>query len=412
MKKKIISAVAAALSVMLVSAVVVSTASYAGAAETNEMPVGTNHCVDHDVTYPDYEVTYPQAPSFPPAPAQPFEYEVQSDGTAMITGYKGHDSDVIIPERIDGYTVTAIGGHAIYYFVPCGTVLIEWEMTYGESYPIYYMNSVKIPSTVRTMDYEAVGFYQDGVEMRFHKIEDFTIYGKKYSRAYFYAIDNGFSFVETEDDQGSTNHCTEQDSQPYSYPDNQGSTNHCTEQDSQPYSYPDNQGSTNHCTEQDSQPYSYPDNQGSTNHCTEQDSQPYSYPDNQGSTNHCTELDSQPNSYPDNQGSTNHCTEQDSQPYSYPDNQGSTNHCTEQDSQPFTYPDYPVATTGVSPAGVLGDVDSDGVLTISDATMIQFRLAYFVTFTQAQEKLADYDGDKTVSIKDVTKIQYKLAGLE
>ena len=216
MKKKIISAVAAALSVMLVSAVVVSTASYAGAAETNEMPVGTNHCVDHDVTYPDYEVTYPQAPSFPPAPAQPFEYEVQSDGTAMITGYKGHDSDVIIPERIDGYTVTAIGGHAIYYFVPCGTVLIEWEMTYGESYPIYYMNSVKIPSTVRTMDYEAVGFYQDGVEMRFHKIEDFTIYGKKYSRAYFYAIDNGFSFVETEDDQGSTNHCTEQDSQPYS----------------------------------------------------------------------------------------------------------------------------------------------------------------------------------------------------
>ena len=312
MKKKIISAVAAALSVMLVSAVVVSTASYAGAAETNEMPVGTNHCVDHDVTYPDYEVTYPQAPSFPPAPAQPFEYEVQSDGTAMITGYKGHDSDVIIPERIDGYTVTAIGGHAIYYFVPCGTVLIEWEMTYGESYPIYYMNSVKIPSTVRTMDYEAVGFYQDGVEMRFHKIEDFTIYGKKYSRAYFYAIDNGFSFVETEDDQGSTNHCTEQDSQPYSYPDNQGSTNHCTEQDSQPYSYPD----------------------------------------------------------------------------------------------------YPIATTGVSPVGVLGDVDSDGVLTISDATMIQFRLAYFVTFTQAQEKLADYDGDKTVSIKDVTKIQYKLAGLE
>ena len=61
---------------------------------------------------------------------------------------------------------------------------------------------------------------------------------------------------------------------------------------------------------------------------------------------------------------------------------------------------------------MLGDVDSDGVLTISDATMIQFRLAYFVTFTQAQEKLADYDGDKTVSIKDVTKIQYKLAGLE
>ncbi|MEE0855881.1 MAG: dockerin type I repeat-containing protein [Ruminococcus sp.] len=411
MKKKIISAVAAALSVMLVSAVVVSTASYAGAAETYDSSVSATDQYGNEYieTYP---YTFQQAPTFPPEPEQPFSYTVKSDGTAAITDYTGRGGHVVIPERIDGHLVTEIRDYAISYFVPCGTMMLEWEMTYGEPYPIDEIYSVTIPPTVTQMDYEAVGFYQDGVEMRFHKIEDFTIYGKKYSRAYFYAIDNGFNFVETEDDQGSTNHCTEQDPQPYSYPDNQGSTNHCTEQDSQPYSYPDNQGSTNHCTEQDPQPYSYPDNQGSTNHCTEQDSQPYSYPDNQGSTNHCTELDSQPYSYPDNQGSTNHCTEQDSQPYSYPDNQGSTNHCTEQDPQPYSYPDYPIATTGVSPVGVLGDVDSDGVLTISDATMIQFRLAYFVTFTQAQEKLADYDGDKTVSIKDVTKIQYKLAGLE
>ena len=351
MKKKIISAVAAALSVMLVSAVVVSTASYAGAAETYDGSVSATDQYGNEYieTYP---YTFQQAPTFPPEPEQPFSYTVKSDGTAAITDYTGRGGHVVIPERIDGHLVTEIRDYAISYFVPCGTMMLEWEMTYGEPYPIDEIYSVTIPPTVTQMDYEAVGFYQDGVEMRFHKLDDFTIYGKKYSRAYFYAIDNGFNFVETEDDQGSTNHCTEQDSQPYSYPDNQGSTNHCTEQDSQPYSYPDNQGSTNHCTEQDSQPYSYPDNQGSTNHCTELDSQPYSYPD------------------------------------------------------------YSIATTGVSPVGVLGDVDSDGVLTISDATMIQFRLAYFVTFTQAQEKLADYDGDKTVSIKDVTKIQYKLAGLE
>lgn len=331
MKKKIISAVAAALSVMLVSAVVVSTASYAGAAETYDGSVSATDQYGNEYieTYP---YTFQQAPTFPPEPEQPFSYTVKSDGTAAITDYTGRGGHVVIPERINGHLVTEIRDYAISYFVPCGTMMLEWEMTYGEPYPIDEIYSVTIPPTVTQMDYEAVGFYQDGVEMRFHKLDDFTIYGKKYSRAYFYAIDNGFSFVETEDDQGSTNHCTEQDTQPYSYPDNQGSTNHCTEQDSQPYSYPDNQGSTNHCTEQDSQPYSYPD--------------------------------------------------------------------------------YPIATTGVSPVGVLGDVDSDGVLTISDATMIQFRLAYFVTFTQAQEKLADYDGDKTVSIKDVTKIQYKLAGLE
>ena len=261
MKKKLLSAVAASLSVALISAVIVSTASYAGAAETSAAQAGTNHCVDPSIySYPDYynvtyPPTYPQAPTFPQAPEQPFEYTVQPDGTAMITEYKGQDRNVVIPEQIDGHTVTALGGHAIYYFVPCGTVLIEWEMTYGESYPIYYMDSVTIPPTITEMGYEAVGCYKDGVEMRYHKIDNFTIYGKKYSRAYFYAIDNGFKFVETEDDQGSTNHCTEQDSQPYSYPDYQGSTNHCTEQDSQPYSYPDNQGSTNHCTEFD---YSYP----------------------------------------------------------------------------------------------------------------------------------------------------------
>ena len=311
MKKKIISAVAAALSVMLVSAVVVSTASYAGAAETYDGSVSATDQYGNEYieTYP---YTFQQAPTFPPEPEQPFSYTVKSDGTAAITDYNGRGGHVVIPERIDGHLVTEIRDYAISYFVPCGTMMLEWEMTYGEPYPIDEIYSVTIPPTVTQMDYEAVGFYQDGVEMRFHKLDDFTIYGKKYSRAYFYAIDNGFSFVETEDDQGSTNHCTEQDSQPYSYPDNQGSTNHCTEQD----------------------------------------------------------------------------------------------------SQPFSYPDYPVATTGVSPVGVLGDVDSDSILTISDATMIQFRLAYFVTFTQAQEKLADYDGDNTVSIKDVTKIQYKLAGLE
>ena len=254
MKKKIISAVAAALSVMLVSAVVVSTASYAGAAETYDGSVSATDQYGNEYieTYP---YTFQQAPTFPPEPEQPFSYTVKSDGTAAITDYTGRGGHVVIPERIDGHLVTEIRDYAISYFVPCGTMMLEWEMTYGEPYPIDEIYSVTIPPTVTQMDYEAVGFYQDGVEMRFHKLDDFTIYGKKYSRAYFYAIDNGFKFVETEDDQGSTNHCTEQDSQPYSYPDYQGSTNHCTEQDSQPYSYPDNQGSTNHCTEFD---YSYP----------------------------------------------------------------------------------------------------------------------------------------------------------
>lgn len=41
-----------------------------------------------------------------------FSYAVLEAGTCKITGYSGSNRDVVIPERIDGYTVTTIGTHA------------------------------------------------------------------------------------------------------------------------------------------------------------------------------------------------------------------------------------------------------------------------------------------------------------
>ena len=41
-----------------------------------------------------------------------WSYSVQSDGTAAITGYSGSDVDIVIPDEISGYTVTAIGESA------------------------------------------------------------------------------------------------------------------------------------------------------------------------------------------------------------------------------------------------------------------------------------------------------------
>ena len=62
------------------------------------------------------------------------------------------------------------------------------------------------------------------------------------------------------------------------------------------------------------------------------------------------------------------------------------------------------------PAGtLLGDADSDGAVTVLDATAIQRNLASFET-AAFDEKAADVDGDGIISILDATYIQRWLAG--
>ena len=43
-----------------------------------------------------------------------FTYEVKGNGTATITGYSGEQTDIILPNMIDGYTITSIGDLAFY----------------------------------------------------------------------------------------------------------------------------------------------------------------------------------------------------------------------------------------------------------------------------------------------------------
>ena len=52
-----------------------------------------------------------------------------------------------------------------------------------------------------------------------------------------------------------------------------------------------------------------------------------------------------------------------------------------------------------------GDVDGNGVLTVSDATLIQKYSANITDFTSEQKKLADVNGDGTVNVLDSTEIQ-------
>lgn len=58
---------------------------------------------------------------------------------------------------------------------------------------------------------------------------------------------------------------------------------------------------------------------------------------------------------------------------------------------------------------ILGDVNQDQNLSISDVTLIQSHIANFVTLDTTEQYLADYNRDEKVNIVDVTLIQQKLA---
>ncbi len=60
---------------------------------------------------------------------------------------------------------------------------------------------------------------------------------------------------------------------------------------------------------------------------------------------------------------------------------------------------------------IIGDVDGDNELTITDATMIQRILAKLIIPTEYMLKVADYDGNSEIDINDVTKIQRHLVHL-
>lgn len=70
-----------------------------------------------------------------------------------------------------------------------------------------------------------------------------------------------------------------------------------------------------------------------------------------------------------------------------------------------------VISGSTQPQFKLGDVNNDGNIDVSDATLIQMKAAGLSDFTEAQKKAGDINGDNQIDITDVTLVQMKAANL-
>ena len=108
------------LTLLLLAAML--TAPLAGCGTTDDTPTQTTEGADNDSTNSTTASTTAGTddtiPEYNPSDANPasdFEYEVGEDGGITITKYIGTDTDVVIPEKIDGKNVTVIGSYVFSY---------------------------------------------------------------------------------------------------------------------------------------------------------------------------------------------------------------------------------------------------------------------------------------------------------
>ena len=69
-------------------------------------------------------------------------------------------------------------------------------------------------------------------------------------------------------------------------------------------------------------------------------------------------------------------------------------------------------TVTIVPDAVMGDLDGDGEVTISDATFLLRCLTEFDELTEEQRAIADVSGDGRIDVRDVTAMQRIIAEIE
>ena len=111
-----------------------------------------------------------------------FKYHVLNDGTIEITGYTGKiEGEVVLPETIDGYSVTSIGNYAFSYCTSLESVTIPASVTtIGDCafYGCTSLHTVVLPDTEITIGQNAFWdtIYNDiRVSFDYIKLEDGTL---------------------------------------------------------------------------------------------------------------------------------------------------------------------------------------------------------------------------------------------
>lgn len=89
-----------------------------------------------------------------------YEYVVldENAGTIMLKGYKGTNTEIVIPSNIDGYTVTEIGSSAFAFENFTSVELPEGLISIGTwAFYLAGITNIEIPSTVEVIDELAFG---------------------------------------------------------------------------------------------------------------------------------------------------------------------------------------------------------------------------------------------------------------
>ncbi len=150
-----------------------------------------------------------------------FEYEIYDNGTAQITGYKGSNAELEIPDTLDGYTVTVIGDWAFKNYTSLKSITIPDSVTSINSgafdgctslksvtigngvtnigewafHNCTSLKSIKIPKSVTNIGYNALGFCYDYENGRYFYVDNFTITGYSTTEAERYAEYHDIKFI-------------------------------------------------------------------------------------------------------------------------------------------------------------------------------------------------------------------------
>lgn len=117
-----------------------------------------------------------------------FQYTIKGNGTATIVGYTGEHADIILPNLIDGYTITTIGPNAFAYdkYATEISVTLPETITAIEEMAFYNRNvrSINLPDSLEYIGYGAFNGCAGEIQFRisnnhpYFALIDGTLYNK------------------------------------------------------------------------------------------------------------------------------------------------------------------------------------------------------------------------------------------